>query len=126
MSRFFVVSALHFGGADCRTKYCGSALRTVCCRVGAAGSRGADCHAKYRGSALCTVCCRVGAAGSRGADCRTKYCGSALCTVCRRVGAAGSRGNCKPAAGVSAAIGFHREIGNGGVGCEHLFGKSLF
>ena len=144
MSRFFVVSALHLrnraagssarrhmtppvcGGADCRTKYCGSALRTVCCRVGAAGSRGADCRTKYRGFALCTVCCRVGAAGSRGADCRTKYRGFALCTVCRRVGAAGSRGNCKPAVRVSAAIGFHREIGNGVSGVNIYLASPFF
>mgnify|MGYP005779803759 CR=1 FL=1 len=118
MSRFFVVSALHLrnraagssarrhmtppvcGGADCRTKYCGSALRTVCCRVGAAGSRGADCRTKYRGFALCTVCCRVGAAGSRG--------------------------NCKPAVRVSAAIGFHREIGNGVSGVNIYLASPFF
>ena len=92
MSRFFVVSALHL-----RNRAAGSSAR------------------RHMTSPVCG-----------GADCRTKYRGSALCTVCRRVGAAGSQGNCKPAAGVSAAFGFHREIGNGVSGVNIYLASPFF
>ena len=92
MSRFFVVSALHF-----RNRAAGSSAR------------------RHMTSPVCG-----------GEVCRTKYRGSALCTVCCRVGAAGSRGNCKPAVRVSAAIGFHREIGNGVSGVNIYLASPFF